>query len=318
MSLVAQSLGMTLPALTTWLRRQEQDGPPAERPGRPEVIGAAAREQIRACYQTHYGQWGPQVLRSWCERQGLGSWSATTIAAVIADLKEPDEPKPEPLRIEVTAPNAMWSEDGTGLRQGRRKRELLVVQDECSRLKLNWRLAGGPARSTDVVSYLEQAFLENGAPLVLKHDGGGIFHEPRVTALLDRYGVVALTSPPRWPGYNGKQERSMRDVKSYERALRRHVVGGNLVDRLELAMHDLNDERPRPVLGGRTAREVYADRPVPLPDRRAFIAAVRNEEDRLLAAARSRREAAGAHRRAVENTLVRDGMMVITGCVSYD
>lgn len=318
MTTVAAVLGTTLPALTTWRRRLDQDGAAGERPGRPEVIGAAAREQIRACYQAHVGQWGPQVLRLWCEREGLGTWSATTIAAVIADLREPEEPPPAPLRMEVTAPDVMWNEDGTGLRQGRRKRELLVVQDDHARLKLNWRLANGPARSADVVSYLQEAFQEHGAPLVLKHDGAGIFHDPQVAALLESYGVVALTSPPRWPGYNGKQERSMRDVRSYERALRRHGVRGRLVDRLATTMHDLNDERPRPVLRGRTAREAYAERTVPLPDRQAFIAAVRNQETRLLAAARSRREVASAHRRAVENTLVGDGLMVITGCVSHD
>jgi hypothetical protein len=318
MRTVARVLGTTPSTLTAWIRRQDQESGPSERPGRREAIGTAARARIRACYGKHYGQWGPQVLRAWCVRQGLGSWSATTIAAVIADLREADQPTPGPLQLEVMAPDVMWSEDGTGLRHHGRKRELLVVQDECARLKLNWRVVDGPAASRDVVSYLEEAFARSGPPLVLKHDGDAIFHDRRVTALLERHGVVALTSPPGWPGYNGKQERSMRDVKSHERALRRHGVKGSLAHRLDLTMKDLNDDRPRPVLRGRTAREVYADRTVPLPNRQAFIAAVGKEEARLRAAASSRTEAASARRRAIENTLIGDGLMVITRCVSHD
>jgi len=316
--MVAEVLGLTPRSLSTWIGRQEQEGGSSEQPGRPEAIDAVARGRIRACYQAHYGQWGPRVLRAWCEREGLGSWSATTIATAIADLKRPEPPEPPPRRLEVTAPDVMWSEDGTGFRRRGRKRELLVVQDEHARLKLNWRLADGPARSTDVVSYLAEAFEQYGAPLVLKHDGDSIFHEREVARLLARHGVVALTSPPHWPGYNGKQERSMRDVKSYERAMRRHGIKGRLADRLDVTMQDLNDDRPRPVLGGRTAREAYEDRSVPLPDRRAFMVAVDQEEARLTAAATTRREAASARRRAIENTLVSDGLMVITGCVSHD
>jgi hypothetical protein len=311
-------MGVTVQAVTAWRRRRSRAHGASDTCGRPAAIPPAARTQIRDCYLAHYGEWGPQVLQAWCERQQLGSWSATTIAAVIDDLKEPDEVEPPPARLTVTAPDVMWSEDGTGFKRRRRKRELLVVQDDYSRRKLNHRLVPGPASSRDVVSYLKEAFARHGAPLVLKHDGDSIFHDAAVSSLLDRHGVVSLTSPAGWPGYNGKQERSMRDIKSFERALRRHGVGGSLATRLELAMTDLNDERPRPVLGGRTAREAHADRTVTLPDRRDFTAAVDDEETRLMAEAMSRRDANSARRRAIENVLMRDGLLVIEGDVSRD
>ncbi len=237
------------------------------------MIGPEARGQIRQCYRDHYGQWGPRVLADWCRREGIGEWSHGAIERVIADLREPEEKKPEPLRYEITAPDVMWSEDGTGFGRGRRKCELLVVQDEHSRRKLNSSLVKGPARSTDVVSYLEDAFRRHGAPLVMKHDGDSIFHEAEVVKLFDRHGIVSLTSPPGWPGYNGKTERSMRDIKSYERAMRRHGVRGSLRERLDVTLKDLNDDRPRPVLRGRTAREAYRDGRVHSLDRRAFRAA---------------------------------------------
>lgn len=313
--MVAEALGVTPRALEVWQERQAAACVLDKPRGRPQVIPPEARERIRACYTARFGQWGPRVLKSWCEREGLGSWSAGTIAKVIADLREPEEPDPPSLRLEVTAPDVMWSEDGTGFGRRSRKRELLVVQDEHSRLKLNSRLVKGPAGSRDVVCYLKEAFDRYGAPLVLKHDGDGIFHEKNVGRLLDEHGVVSLTSPPGWPGYNGKTERSMRDIKSYERAMRRHGVRGRLEDRLNITLTDLNEERPRPMLGGRTAAEAYRDRRGALPDRRTFIRSVDQEEARLRSAATSRREARSARRRAIENVLVRDGLMVIEGAM---
>ena len=222
------------------------------------------------------------------------------------------------MRYEMTASDVMWSEDGTGFRQGGRKRELLVIQDEHARLKLHWRLVGGPARVGDVHAYLTEAFEKYGAPLVLKHDGDRIFHEPRIAALLRRRGVVELTVPRGYPQYNGKQERSMRDIKSYERAMRRHGVGRSLPDRLSATMNDLNEERPRPVLGGRTANETYERGRTTLPDRSTFVAEVKDTERSLHAAATSRRERNSAHRRAVEKVLMRHGLVRIEGDVSHN
>jgi hypothetical protein len=81
----------------------------------------------------------------------------------------------------------------TGFRQRGRKQELLVVQDEHARLKLHWRLVDGPARAEDVHAYLESAFARHGAPLVLKHDGDAIFHEPRVS--MNRPGIPGGSFP---------------------------------------------------------------------------------------------------------------------------
>jgi transposase InsO family protein len=316
--MMARTLGVTAPALNRWARRQQTASDGTDQRGRPPVIPAAAVEKIRSCYLAHYGQWGPQVLRAWCQRQELGSWSATTIAAVIADLRKPPPPSAPAIRYEVTAPDVMWSEDGTGFKQRGRKQELLVVQDECSRLKLHWQLAAGPAQAVDVHRYLSEAFALYGAPLVLKHDGDGIFHTPQVKDLLDCHGVVELTAPRRWPQYNGKQERSMRDIKSYERALRRHGVGKNLASRLNMAMYDLNEERPRPVLGGKTAREAYNESNIPLPDRRLFRVAVDAKAAELQDKARSRKEKQSARRRAIQEVLLGYGLMEMVSDVSHD
>ncbi len=303
--MMAEVLGIAVSSLSRWLTRQEEEKREVTKRGRPGVMSAEVKWKIRVCFVKHYGQWGPKVLACWAERRGLGRYHPDTIARVIEDLKDKPEEKPRPRSYEITAPGVMWSEDGAGFKERGRKKELLVLQDECSRYKMNWRLTTGPAKGTDVVDYLREAFESHGPPLVLKHDGGSIFHEEQVTSLLDRYDVVSLTSPPRYPPFNGKKERSIRDIKSYERAKRRHSSCTTLLERVAEAMHDLNEERPRPVLHGRTAREVFEGDRRRLPERAVFRKEVQEIEEELLAVSCSRREQAAARRKAVEAVLLR-------------
>ena len=110
----------------------------------------------------------------------------------------------------------------------------------------------------------------------------------------------------------------MRDIKSYERAMRRHGVRSTLAARIDTAMNDLNAERPRPVLSGRTAAESHRESNIPLPDRAAFQAAIDVQERTLLSKATTRGQKRSARRRAIEMVLMRDGLMEIVGDVSHD
>ena len=313
---MAEALGISTLALRRWQHRQHAVPSPPAQLGRPKVISREAREKIRQCYRKHYGQWGPRTLAHWCRRERLGAWCASTLAGVIADLRNGPEETPEPIRYEITASQVMWSEDGTGFKEKGRKRELLIAQDEHARFKVSNRLVDGPAREEDVVSYMEEAFQRYGPPLVIKHDGDSIFHGDRMRELLNRYAVLDLTGPRSYPQYNGKTERSIRDVKSYERALRRSRRRLTLRQRLDEAVHDLNEERPRPVLGGRTAREVFTQDVIELPDRRQFSKEVERTEQHLFATARSRSEQRSARRRAIEEVLLRYSLMKESGDVS--
>jgi transposase InsO family protein len=303
-------MGVKPESLKRRMARQEIESPhPAPPRGRPEVIPEPVRERLRERYRESYKQWGPTVLAAWAEREGLGSYSPTTIARVIEDLKDPEEPKEPPRRYEITDPGVMWSEDGAGFRDNGRKQELLVLQDECSRFKVNTRLVHGPAKATDVCDYLREAFDQYGPPLVLKHDGDSIFHEESVERLLTEYRVVSLTSPPHYPPFNGKMERAIRDIKSYTRAMKRHDRGLSLEERLDATLQDLNDVRPRPVLGGRTSREVFERKQNHLPDRNTFFTDVQTREASLLDEAASRKQRRQARQTAVELVLLRYGMM---------
>ena len=315
--MMAETLGIEPGSLTRWMKRREEVTERKTVRGRPEVIPPEARWKLRRCYLAHYGQWGPSVLRCWAIREGLGTWSTGTIARVVADLKPaPAEERKPPRRYEVVSPMVMWSEDGTEMKERSRKRELLVLQDECSRYKANWRLAHRAAQASDVLGYLREAFDKHGAPLVLKHDGDSMFHEGTVKTLLDEYHVVDLTSPPEYPPFNGKKERSMRDIKSYERALRQNSVGSSLEERIVLSMKDLNEDRPRPVLGGCTARDVFETRNIALPDRKRFKMQVETLALELTAQAGSRKEVESARRKAVIAVLSQYGLLKWKGNVS--
>lgn len=314
---MAEEIGITVQALTRWVGRCEGERI-AVRTGRPEVIPAAARWKLRACYLEHYKQWGPRVLRDWARSQGLGTWSATTIAAVIEDLRDAPQDKPPTVRYEIVGSNVMWSEDGTGFKDRGRKKELVVAQDEHARFKVGYELVDGPADEDAVHRNLEAAFARYGPPLVLKHDGGSIFHGQRIGALLRKHQVTELTGPRHYPQYNGKKERSMRDIKSFERAMRRHGRPSPLKRRVEAAIHDLNEDRPRPMLGGRVAREVFEKDRISLPDRRVFMEEVNRTERELHNTAVTRAQRDGARRRAVEGVLLAYGLMKTIEDVSHN
>ena len=270
------------------------------------MVPQAAREAIRAQYSAKRGVWGPAVLAHWARREGLGSFSPSTISRLVADLRPAEPPPPSKTRYEVMRPMALWSEDGATFRERGRKHELLLVQDECSRLKVAGELVRGSADGGDVRRTLQEAFGRYGAPLVLKRDGGSVFAEDGVERLLEQHGVVSLTSPPATPRYNGRCERAVRDVRTFERALR--AEGVSLGGRIHLAMTDLNDERPRPVLGGRTAREVH-EPARGLPDRHDFRDRVAARRAHLIAGTTTRTERRRAERRAVEDVLAWYGLI---------
>ena len=110
----------------------------------------------------------------------------------------------------------------------------------------------------------------------------------------------------------------MRDIKSFERSMRRYERRSTLRQRIDAAVHDLNQDRPRPVLGGRTAREVFRRDRIPLPDRRQFIKEVNRIEGELHDAATTRAQRDSARRRAVEQVLLAYGLMKNTGDVSHN
>jgi hypothetical protein len=62
----------------------------------------------------------------------------------------------------------------------------------------------------------------------------------------------------------------MRDIKSFDRAMKKKKPHTKLGQCLDAAIHDLNFGRPRPMLGGKTASETFEQGRKPLPTRWMF------------------------------------------------
>ena len=95
---------------------------------------------------------------------------------------------------------------------------VLVVRDLSSRFQL---LALPQYHPSDiaVADALEALFIQHGAPLVLKSDNGGSFTGMETQAVLKRWGVQQLLSPPYFPRYNGAIEAGIGQLKT-----RTHII----------------------------------------------------------------------------------------------
>jgi hypothetical protein len=166
--------------------------------------------------------------------------------------------------------------------------------------------------AAEVAAALEQDFETNGAPLVVRLDRAAVHREPRVRALFDSFGVLALHGPPYCPRYYGQLERQNREHREW-------LDGIEIRDEAHLAVvldemrRCLNEHLPRRSLGWCTPAQRWEQRP-PLQidraafrdevaERRAWIALQLTEEERSL----------GFDQRfAIERTLAAHGLLRVT------
>ena len=94
------------------------------------------------------------------------------------------------------------------------------------------RRRGGP---------LDELFTQFGPPLVLKRDNGSNLNSAAVNAVLSRWLVIPLNSPPHYPPYNGGIERSQRELKDTLRpCLLASREAASRPSQVALAVHELN------------------------------------------------------------------------------
>ena len=101
---------------------------------------------------------------------------------------------------------------------------------------------------------LRTLFDHFGAPLVLKRDNGSNLVHTMVDGLLDEYGVLALTSPPYYPRYNGAIEYAQRELKA---ALDDLTIAGTPLSTALVTAPVLLNTHPRPCLAGQTASQTF-------------------------------------------------------------
>jgi hypothetical protein len=157
---------------------------------------------------------------------------------------------------------------------------------------------------------------------VVKSDNGSAFRDGRFQALLRRWQVWLLYSPPGRPGYNGAIEASIGSLKrrTQHQAERHGHAGVWTSADLESARALANaTARPRGPCGPTPEEAWAARRPLRQAEREAFAthvrqleAATRQAEGLALEEELDHYEQAALHRRVLQQALVEHGILSIT------
>jgi putative transposase len=264
-----------------WLRRYRVHGYVGlvEQSRRPTSSPLATAEEIVVSIvelRDRHASYGPQkIARILLKRLGASAPSASTVARVLRRVGKVKK-KRFPVRVwtvegrprvEVTAPNDLWTFDYKGWWRARNGEmcEPLTVRDAFSRKVLAVTLV--PSRHTvHVRRVLERLFRRHGVPLAMQCDNGSPFVCTRtrgglthLSAWLVSLGIRLVRSRPASPQDNGGHERMHRDLSELQlRPARTRAAQQRQCDRW---MVDFNEIRPHDALGGKTPSEVYRDSP---------------------------------------------------------
>ncbi len=206
-----------------------------------------------------------------------------------------------------------WTDPDHALEGGYEK--ILSVRDLASGTAL-LALPTAAESGEAVARELRRLVERHGAPAVLKEDNGRSLRCQSVELVLGYYGILALTSPPACPGYNGACEAGIGALK---------VVVGEMAaacgrdrawtcDDVDNARRRVN-ERPKP--SGLSADDAWrARRPIGERERerlwnryRTHEAAERTARGIELRAPLSRLEQASLDRRAIARALEEEGLV---------
>lgn len=329
--------GLPLRSLRRWRERQGCSAPLLSCPGPQKVAPLELETLLSDLLALVHGRRrtaGTGALYA----QFRDQVSRRVLAEVVAGLRKEYLHQKVALqrRIIWNAPGLIWSMDDMEMTW----RELGLagfeppkvfwhqIRDLSSRYHFPPLVTTALAPGVAVAERLETLFRENGPPLFLKRDNGGNLNQSAVNAVLAKYLVIPLNSPPHYPPYNGGIEQAQNEFQKalLVKLLGRTWPGAGQAEMLsvihlgsEVVAHDLNRRR-RPCLRGHTAaldfevgkqnRRSYYD----LRQRRevfdeiSAMAAMSMAETKLT----DRRAADAAWRLAVETWLRREGHITVS------
>jgi transposase InsO family protein len=157
--------------------------------------------------------------------------------------------------------HACWALDTAFIRLSGTLLYLMILVEEYSRLLLGWKLCADktPQNAWGLVANTISSV--GRAPLILKHDNGGEFAGDAFQLPLKNAGVEALPSPAYYAPFNGRCERSIKEVRKFTRPVE-EKFGSNVYDltgAIRRGFRIINDVLPRRMFRGRTSREAYQE-----------------------------------------------------------
>lgn len=287
MTQLCEDFGISRKTGYKWWRRYEAAGVDGLKErlraplSHPNAVKAAVVGLLLQARQQH-PSWGPEKLLHWlAPRHPHVCWPAlSTVGAILArhGLVKPrrrvrrSPPYAEP-RVEVGAPNAVWSADFKGqFRTGDgRYCYPLTVLDGFSRYLLLCR--GLLTTVTEEVRpWFVRAFRLYGLPLAIRTDNGPPFASVALGGLSAlslwwvKLGILPERICPGHPEQNGRHERMHLTLKQHStRPVRASLRGQqHAFDRF---LAEYNHERPHQALGHRTPEEIYCPSARPYPER---------------------------------------------------
>jgi hypothetical protein len=316
------SLGLPYATFRRWQQRLEHGQPAFGKPGPHKVAPLNLAElHVALCHLQHGHQLSRGLGRLYRQYQDQISRRELQMLTKTVRRNLAHQHQAELRHITWRVPGLVWSLDDAELaRFAHRRLYLHQVQDLASRYKFTpW--VGKQVLGETVAVHLEQLFLQYGAPLVLKRDNGSNLNQQAVDAVLARYLVMPLNSPPHYPPYNGGMECAVRELKT---PLRKKILAhGPIPDSqvqvwAEVLAHDLN-HRSRICLDGHIACRVFHDakpalQAYTLRKRREIFDWINGLTEALIpiSAVHTQRQVEAARRRAVETWLQRNGVITVT------
>jgi len=209
---VARAFGVTERSLRRWAQRDRAGEGLAKRRGRPpDPVPRERRQGVIAALMRGGPRTGVAVLRGLFRDVPYRTLANLKRRFVRALQRRHGWYRK---RLRWLREGAVWATDFTQpeAELPEKDNRLCLVRDLAS----GAQLAAVPCRGETagaVCLVLAVLFVVLGAPLLLKHDGGGAYRADATHELLEAFGVVALRSPPRTPQYNGSCERSGGTLK---------------------------------------------------------------------------------------------------------
>jgi len=319
---LCESVGLPYASFRRWKWRLTCGQPAFFKPG-PKKVAPLNLDELRGhlCRLEHGRQRSRGVGQLYREYQSQISRRDLEVLTSTVRRELLQQHQAELRHLTWHAPGLVWSLDDAELaRFSDHPMHLHQVQDLASRYKFT-PLVGGQVLGETVALHLEQLILRHGPPLVLKRDNGPNLNHQAVDAVLARYLVIPLNSPPHYPPYNGGMECAVRELKTP--LVEKILDHGSMLESqvqlwAEVLAHDLN-HRSRPCLHGQVACQVFqsaksAMRVYTRRKRREAFDWI-NELTSLLIrvwAVRTPRQADTARRLAVETWLQRNGVISVS------
>jgi hypothetical protein len=214
-----------------------------------------AAQRVRAIVRATHGQAGAESLRRSC---GVTRRRAAEIKE--RELREMERERKARCRtVSILAPGLVRGFDAMHVRCIDGQAYWLVSADAA--IPYRTSIVTVPTYdAAHVIAALAHDFDLHGPPLVVRLDRIACHRTPEVEELLNRYEVLALHGPPRYPYFYGQLERQNREHRAWQRMLR-PVTQTELAAAAPQMTTALNALWARPTLGWCTAAQAWQRRP---------------------------------------------------------